>query len=111
MGEFFKGWRRKTGIVTLVMALLSGSLWMRSYRWGEYIACPVARIDSEEGSISFSRSNGELVWGTFAVSPGRGLSKHFDIESPYSCITTPLIFLSAYLLLVKPRPKKPTEST
>ncbi len=31
MGEFFNGWRRKSGLVTLAMALLSTVAWMRSY--------------------------------------------------------------------------------
>jgi len=30
MGEFFKGWRRKTGVVTLVMACVFMSAWVRS---------------------------------------------------------------------------------
>ena len=31
MRSFFKGWRRKTGVVTLVMACVFAGEWMRSY--------------------------------------------------------------------------------
>ena len=30
MGEFFKGWRRKIGVMTLVAALAAMGLWLRS---------------------------------------------------------------------------------
>jgi hypothetical protein len=33
MKEFFHGWRRKTGLVTLVLACLFASLWVRSVSW------------------------------------------------------------------------------
>jgi len=31
MGDYFRGWRRKTGVVTLLMALVSVGGWVRSY--------------------------------------------------------------------------------
>ena len=31
MGEFFRGWRRKAGIVTLFMALMLCCIWVHSY--------------------------------------------------------------------------------
>ena len=31
MGDFFKGWRRKVGCVTLVMACVMAAIWVRSF--------------------------------------------------------------------------------
>jgi hypothetical protein len=31
VGDFFKGWRRKTGLVTLAMACVLTVAWMRNY--------------------------------------------------------------------------------
>lgn len=37
MREFFKGWRRKVGCVTLLMALLLAVGWVRSYQDQEIV--------------------------------------------------------------------------
>jgi hypothetical protein len=64
MGEFFKGWRRKVGLVTLLMALA-------------FIAATLERRNDFRG-IRFSREldssflaliNGHLVWLTAATIP------------------------------------------
>ena len=43
MGDFFHGWRRKTGVVTLAMALLLSGEWMRGYSMEDNICI---RLDS-----------------------------------------------------------------
>src|SRR5262245_3802284 len=41
MREFFKGWRRKVGCVTLVMALASLGLWTRSFQSDDAITISI----------------------------------------------------------------------
>lgn len=40
MGEFFKPWRRRCGVVTLVMAYVFATGWVRSLSFFEGITCP-----------------------------------------------------------------------
>jgi len=148
MRDFFKGWRRKTGIVTLVIALVFTCGWLS--RSDEY------EFTSGNGNgpshFSFAFSKNVMVWMRYraemqwingwqthpvghigSVDPlsrigvpvviewrWRGLG--FDIGElndgerppvrvawcviPYWSIVIPLTLLSAYLLLVKPRPVK-----
>ncbi len=37
MREFFRGWRRKVGCLTLVMACLVTGMWMRSLVYGDFV--------------------------------------------------------------------------
>ena len=46
MGDFFKPWRRKIGVVTLVFACLVAGGWVRSLTVREVISIPLQ--DSEE---------------------------------------------------------------
>ena len=41
MGEFFKGWRRKAGLVTLAMALVLTGAWIRTYAIKDVITIPL----------------------------------------------------------------------
>ena len=65
MGDFFKPWRRKIGVVTLVFASLVTGGWVRSLTVREVISIPLQ--DSEE--IFFS-SNHNLSWLRHSVPPG-----------------------------------------
>ena len=66
MGEFFKGWRRKAGLVTLAMALVLMVAWMRSA-----IICDELMIPYR-GSLHFIDSrNGRLEWTRLIPSPVR----------------------------------------
>lgn len=57
MGDFFKGWKRKAGLVTLAMALLVFAPWMRSARIADEFFLP------GEGCIYSLRSgSGQLFW-------------------------------------------------
>ena len=52
MGEFFRGWRRKIGVVTLVMACVFMGGWVRSTIIGDFICIPFGNYISEEiGSV------------------------------------------------------------
>ena len=55
MGEFFKPWRRKLGVVTLLMACVFAAGWSRSFRNHEIIKVQVAQglgiVDSHRGNF------------------------------------------------------------
>jgi len=61
MGEFFNGWRRKTGCVLLVMAALLTGAWLRSYVFLDEISFHMlgtsGDIDSERGKLAYIRSS------------------------------------------------------
>jgi hypothetical protein len=73
MREFFRGWRRKVGIVALVMACAVGGMWCRSFLvddsfgWGD---------SAPDLPIWFTSNDGMLImiaeipigWGTFRPS-------------------------------------------
>jgi hypothetical protein len=128
MGEFFRGWRMKLGSVTLVMACIVASFWIRSMRIGERFSLPIG--DNTDASLL--SYNGRIVASLDSHPFGR---RQFGFKSGYqfqagpelwpiyhtfyfSCsdwgIAIPLTLLSAYLLLSKPRgpiAKKPAEPT
>ena len=55
MGQFFYGWRRKAGVVVLVMALAFAGLWGRSHFYHEsvyrYGPASIHEVSSEEGCL------------------------------------------------------------
>lgn len=57
MREFFRGWRRKTGCVTLVVACLLMVGWMRSRANLDTVSVPIFNRLHLLGSV-----NGELAW-------------------------------------------------
>ena len=57
MGDFFNGWRRKTGLVTLAMACVFAAGWMRSHIADEMVYFQI----SPEGTI-FESVDGSLFW-------------------------------------------------
>ena len=57
MGEFFHGWKRRIGGVTLLMALVLTLGWIRSFAIRDVVALP--RTDTEE---VFSSSYQSLSW-------------------------------------------------
>ena len=58
MREFFRGWRRKAGVVTLVMACALTGLWMRSQHMRDSLQ---VRIADNAAYICISNES-ELVW-------------------------------------------------
>lgn len=52
MREFFKGWRRKAGLVTLVIACMLMGLWMRSYGTMDQISYSPYSVISVRGRIA-----------------------------------------------------------
>jgi hypothetical protein len=128
MHTFFHGWRRKLGIVTLVMTLAIMGLWARSYLVPEQFAGSVY-VGSADGIVTFgqiverlknvaSTSGEDSYQGWAGVGFGR---THYFIERlsvelimdelsiPYWTFVLPLTVLSAYLILWKPRKQKTSE--
>ena len=132
MREFFNGWKRKLGVVTLLTACAFAAGWVRSLTIGDqstirmnmnslfwmisnngWFGC-VAVLEPNVGSTTeFFRhwtdksSPSPLVMGPFDGVPYRwnwASSPHFIL--PYSTLVVPLTLLSAWLLLSKPRPAK-----
>jgi hypothetical protein len=133
MREFFKGWRRKVGCVTLVMACVLGIGWGRSYFVEDRVA-----FTSGSFRYAIGTSPGRVLWDQWLNDPpmdGLGWSSswrdlngpmqsrpdyykapadsilgklQFESRSvPYWPFAVPLTFLSGYLVLSKPRKDVP----
>ena len=129
MREFFRSWKRKVGVVTLVIACVVMMEWMRSY-----VAMDVLRFGGNKRQQGVVSLNGELCWWAWNVSEvdwslqpnerpisdavaheltaRRETSTYGDGRRewiiPHRVIVLPLTLFSAYLLLSKPRPAKPS---
>lgn len=136
MNTFFRGWRRKTGCLTLVMALAVMSMWIRSAYVKDVFIPPRwvglnAALFSLEHSIAYQHFNAtvtppEPFWVSFPITGseinaagdrwkwrcnGFGYisnSEGYCLMAPYWCFAVPLTMLSACLILWTPR-KRPTE--
>ena len=76
MGEFFQGWRRKTGCVTLVIALTFTALWVRSMTTLDYVTSTgsfnryewrscngvFCYFDVEHGQVAGPHIRGRYFW-------------------------------------------------
>lgn len=125
MRDFFRGWRRKFGVVTLVLACVFAAGWVRSYAGGD------SYLFEEYSPLGIFSCDGEITWlGLSANDPNSPptplrLDPEFEVEGaptvfikpspmrfvvrtvPYWSIALPLTLLSSYLLLRRPRPAKP----
>ena len=117
MREFFRGWRRKTGCVTLVMACALIGAWLRSY-----VICDEIQISDDHGDIrEFASVSGWLYlldWSYQGDNPPRAAlylasvaPQSFvgcvdcscdELAIPYWLLIAPLCLLSAYWILWKP---------
>jgi hypothetical protein len=134
MREFFNGWRRKTGCVTLVLVCVLLGAWARSYSVfdsmqfsgishqycvlsseGEFQWWSWRRSDGEDSGPS-SRTDAQLVAdGDLEVADDNIAAPQQIVSSSprgfqkrvvhYRLVAIPLTLLSAYLILWKPRPK------
>lgn len=111
MGEFFRGWRRKVGCVTLMMALVLVVGRMRSLLWEDEIPLPSIYIIPPMMIIAptmhwiISSDNMLQYW---KLPPDyytslRPVEPRMFFCIPYGSIAVPLTLLSAYLILWKPR--------
>ena len=155
MREFFRGWRRKAGLVTLAMACLLMAGWMRSFviedeifivfnNHSNYklfsgcggVACQrnfylpepddAMQVSGWESMDLSDRASNQIeallddtydddsgwLWNRGWVFIGRGLeldnygTTASWILFSYSLLVLPLTLISAWLLLIKPRPAK-----
>jgi hypothetical protein len=119
MREFFRGWRRKIGVMPLVVACAFMAGWVRSQALFDQIAARGNLFLSNGGCVvwdwkGWGGSDSSITdWYSNMATP-------FDedwylgsdgVRLPYWAIVIPLTLLSAHLLLSKPRPRKPPEST
>ena len=63
MREFFRGWRRKAGCVTLVMALVFMAGWIRRLLISDILLIGVA-VDSD---TLLTSTEGGLCWATYTM--------------------------------------------
>jgi hypothetical protein len=131
MQTFFYGWRRKTGIVTLVMALAVMGVWVRSFVVGDLVDLPLGRYTvqcfSWDGRFDFwlrfhkgdtdeVRSTGSWQAEQFGDLEVYFIKLNFDedfngvgvpvgepLNIHYGTIAIPLTLLSACLILWKTR--------
>ena len=132
MGEFFKGWRRKAGLVTLAMAMVLTAAWMRSrvvedivsFTWSDRLHMIVSSY-SRASWWAMAKSRGAINWTSRSIPlTERGGNSHLEpllwIElltggtkhGPaqtaiwtvnYWSLALPPTLLSAWLILIKPR--------
>jgi hypothetical protein len=129
MSDYFKPWRRKLGIATLMMACVFAAAWVRSLMLTDVVRVPLWQfgkigIASNVGYFSFAwasheRSNNGFNWITYPFEVTALISYApwtFDFTSKtpvqpvmgYWSVVIPLTLVSAWLLLSKPRKPKST---
>jgi hypothetical protein len=146
---YFKPWRRKVGVVTLILACVFAAGWARSYSTVDYFTLNSSMsLIFVSGSGSFCLTTGrsgrhintpgepvvmyispvsylwrpvgsgarklEFVWYNYRApkveiyrSSGPGTEKRIEMI-PFWCVLLPIALLSAWLLLSKPRQRKPS---
>ena len=62
MREFFLGWKRKVGVVMLVMALIAMGGWLRGQSYWDYFFIS-SHSGNNGGSLHFHSSRQGLTWG------------------------------------------------
>ena len=136
MRDFFHGWRRKVGCITLVMALCSLVILIRSHVIMDVLTVYAIEIESIDGlievSLNYSGHSDDagiihqsvpnlLLWEsivlwenppTFGIArlqpggPNSFNSTTILLKCSILWFTLPLTLLTTYLLLRKPRPKE-----
>jgi len=108
---YFKPWRRKIGMITLVLACLSAAGWARSISVEDVFSFGGRQLRSHSGLIEeFVDTSIDLTDFFGQIRTTRVRVTYWRV--PYWSIVVPLTLLSAYLLLSKPRVAKQTaEST
>lgn len=106
VGEFFEGWSRKVIAAVIVLSLPICLWWLRSNFVNDDFTITLAK-DFEVDVYSTPRSlNLHFDW--VAVSPhGQRERQAIDVFIHYTYVVLPVVLLSAYLALTRPRSKKP----
>jgi hypothetical protein len=100
MRDFFGGWRRKAGVVTLVMACAVMWLWWRSWTTADYFRF---KIGDRQHRISSTNEDG-LAWESWnSLKPWNEEIVPLVKQRPHLMVAFPLLGISVYLILWKPR--------
>ena len=108
MGTYFKPLRRKFGLVTLLMACVLTSGWVKSYDAARVIDYfdPEFAFLSQGGNLSCGFGPGIILIDARSMNGQSRLgdSQFMDLDyvCPYWTLVIPLTLISAYLLLSNP---------
>jgi hypothetical protein len=106
MREFFRGWKRKLGVVTLGLACVFAGWWIHAQSLVTNTEGIRFRFDFTSDGVDFDCT--DFAYSIQSSGAGSGRMKTLArLLVPYWAIVSPLTLLSAYLLLSKPRPSKP----
>ena len=87
MGSIFQGWRRKIGLMTLVLALAFMSGWVRSFNTGDFVTLPARKQKTEAGVLftlsGLASSNGMIVWYSMYEESTDPDDFNIDVGSAY----------------------------
>ena len=124
MGEFFKGRKRKLGVVTLLLALVFTAGWVRSVVTAatpfrpNLIAFSPATYEVKDGDfVGIGTERQSLTWWEFDTYDVDDPTGHIGNTTapvivfaiPFWSIILPLTLVSAFLLLSKPRKSSQTK--
>ena len=107
MGEFFQGWRRKAGCLTLALACVLTVAWMRSRVVDDRLQLASQTLISSAGSIAWlSDPSGDVIdWSSDPADPdgvvfllGYGRETRLIMSLPYWSLVLPPTLLSAWLI-------------
>lgn len=65
MFEYFRGWKRLAGLITLVLACVLSAVWFRSDSANDTISIPISHTEY----LQFASSNQRLIFGFIRVTP------------------------------------------
>lgn len=118
MRDFFSSWKRKAGCVTLGMVCVLSCEWVRSTSIVDRIWFPSGTVGAGSGFVWWIGMSPETGWELDSIplrelegSPEGWAFNEYEWEGPFWLVVLPLTLLSAWLLLRKPRPAKPMETT
>ena len=74
VGEFFKGWRRKAGLVTLAMACVLMIAWMRSLLVEDLV------LRGGQSQTYFTSGNGTLQWDQITFASGEPIHREPNLR-------------------------------
>jgi hypothetical protein len=87
MGDFWKGWQRRSGIVLLVITLAFMVGWVRSTMLADFIGLPARStthfIVSHGGNLELQRAVPDDVGGP----PPENVTSQIDQTTPITCVT------------------------
>ena len=94
MGEFFKGWRRKIGIVTLVMACVFAVGWVRSHFTDDTIIFSVGKtwlfnfesnqcgLGARAAAYGTDISTFKMMWTSHPINPSESTDPMVNVSVP-----------------------------